>query len=76
MPVVDAILLVFNRIQSMRPDEAHPPGLVRHLMSLIANGKQTTLAEVDQTINFLEERRIQLGGKKRFYRGKIIKCNF
>ena len=76
MPVVDAILLVFNRIQSMRPDEAHPPGLVRHLMSLIVNGKQTTLAEVDQTINFLEERRIQLGGKKRFYRGKIIKSSF
>merc|ERR1711892_1127417 len=69
MPVVDAILLVFNRIQSMRPDEAHPPGLVRHLMSLISSGKRATLDEVEQTIGFLEERRIQLGGKKRFYRG-------
>ena len=72
MPVVDALLLIFNRIESLRPDDDQmPPGQVRHLMSVISNGKKPTLSEVEMTINYLEEKRVKLGGKKRSYHCKI-----
>ena len=70
MPVVDAMLLVFNRIESMRVDDEMPPGPVRHIMSFMAKGKKASLNEVEKTIEFLEERRIQLGGKPR--NGKFL----
>ena len=72
MPVVDALLLIFNRIESLRPDDDQmPPGQVRHLMSVISIGKKPTLSEVEMTINYLEEKRVKLGGKKRSYHCKI-----
>ena len=71
MPVVDAMLLIFNRIESMRIDDEMPPGPVRHIMSFMAKGKKASLDEVEKTIEFLEEKRVQLGGKRR--EGKFLK---
>lgn len=76
MPVVDALLLIFNRVESLRPDDDQmPPGQVRHLMSVISNGKKPTLTEVEMTINYLEEKRVKLGGKKRSYHCKNYGLN-
>ena len=68
--MVDAILLIFNRVESMRKEDELPPGQIRHIMDVVARGYRASVPELEEAIAFMEERRVKYGGKKRVTRGK------
>ena len=70
MPVIDALILINNRVEKLRKFDEPTPGRVGSIMRIIADGRLATLLEVDQDIEWLEEKRVKLGGRKRTYQSK------
>lgn len=67
MPIVEALILVQNRVEKLRKLDEPPPGRIGSIMRIIADGRMATLLEVEQVIEWLEEKRIKLGGRARKY---------
>lgn len=67
MPVIDALILISARVEKLRKYDEPPPGRIGSVMRIIADGRMATLLEVEQVIEWLEEKRVKLGGRKRTY---------
>ena len=67
MPAIDAIVLISKQVEKLRKFDQPPPGRIGSIMRIIADGRMATLLEIEQVIEFLEEKREKLGGRKRVY---------
>lgn len=72
MPVIDALILISARVEKLRKYDEPPPGRIGSVMRIIADGRMATLLEVEQVIEWLEEKRVKLGGRKRTYQSMIF----
>ena len=71
MPAVDALCLIAKQVEKLRKYDQPPPGRIGSIMRIIADGRMATLLEIEQVIEFLEEKREKLGGRKRVYQSKF-----
>ena len=72
MPVIDALILISARVEKLRKYDEPPPGRIGSVMRIIADGRMATLLEVEQVIEWLEEKRVKLGGRKRTYQSMFF----
>ena len=55
-----------------RKYETLPPGRISSIMRILADGRVASLMEIEEVIEYLEDKRIKAGGKPRSYAGETL----
>lgn len=67
MPVVEALILINVRVQNCRKQDQPPPGRIASILRLLTDGRQASLLEVEEVVEWLEKKRVDLGGFPRTF---------